>query len=81
MGLRINEKKTMYMKMSPAQVKMGLCDTTIDNFKFEEVDTFTYLGSVLHNGSKMWTHIHSDAMTAKAHNKLFMPELFSPPKC
>ena len=41
--------------MSPTQVKRYLYDTVIDDFKFEEPDSFTHLGSVLGNGNKTRT--------------------------
>jgi hypothetical protein len=37
MGLRINEEKITYMKMTPRQVKRYLHDITIDVFKFKEL--------------------------------------------
>jgi hypothetical protein len=43
--------------MSLTHVKRYLQDITVDDFKFKGVDSFTYLGSVLGKGNKMWTFI------------------------
>jgi hypothetical protein len=43
MGLRINEEKTKYMKMSSTQAGRFLQNLIIGDFNFEGVDSFTYL--------------------------------------
>ena len=51
-GLSINEGKTKYMQIK----KMGIKDIThlkIDNFAFESVENFNYLGSILNADNKM----------------------------
>ena len=51
-GLNINEDKTKYMQIK----RKGLKDIThlkIDNFTFENVEKFNYLGSILNAGNKM----------------------------
>jgi hypothetical protein len=59
MGLRINEEKTKYMKISSIQARRYLQNLIIGDFNFEGVDNFTYLGSIIDNGNKMWKDIHS----------------------
>jgi hypothetical protein len=52
MGLNINEDKTKYMKIK----RTGTKDVThlkIDNFSFENVENFNYLGSILNADNKM----------------------------
>jgi sorting nexin-29 len=76
MGLRINKEKTKYMKLSFTQTRRYLQNLIIiGDFNFEGVDSFTYLGSVIDNGNKMWKDIHSKIITANraysAHIKLF----------
>jgi hypothetical protein len=46
MGLGINVEKTRYMGMSLMQVKRSHEDIIRDDFKFEEIDRFTHLGSM-----------------------------------
>jgi hypothetical protein len=81
MGLRINEEKTKYMKMSSTQARRYLQNLIIGDFNFEGVESFTYLGSVIDNGNKMWKDIHYKMMTANraysAHIKLFRSKLLS----
>jgi hypothetical protein len=76
MGLRINEEKTKYMKMSSTQANL-----IIGDFNFEGVESFTYLASVIDNGNKMWKDIHSKIMKANcaysAHINLFRSKLLS----
>jgi len=51
-GLSINEDKTKYMQMK----RMGIIDIThpkIDNFAFENVENFNYLGSIFNADNKM----------------------------
>ena len=43
--------------MSLIHLKRHLQDITVDDFIFKGVDSFTYLGSVLGNGNKVWTFI------------------------
>jgi len=47
------------MKMSSKNTRRYLKKQTIGDFKFESVDSFTYLGSVVSNESKMWTDVNS----------------------
>lgn len=51
----------------------------IGDFKFERIDSFTYLGSVLDNGNKMWTDIRPKIMAANlacsAHNNILKSKL------
>jgi hypothetical protein len=81
MGLRINGEKTKYVKMSSTQARRYLQNLVIDDFNFEVVESFTYLGSVIDNGNKMWKDIHSKIMTANraysAHIKLFRSKFLS----
>jgi hypothetical protein len=44
MGLRTNKKETTYIKMSATQATRYLKNLTINDFKFEGNDSFTYLG-------------------------------------
>jgi len=51
-GLSINEGKTKYMQVK----RMGIKDIThlkIDNFSFESLENFNYLGSILNADNKM----------------------------
>jgi hypothetical protein len=66
MRLRINEVKTKYMKMSSTQARRYLQNLTIGDFNFEGVESFTYLGSVIDNGNKMWKDIHCKIMRANS---------------
>lgn len=53
MGLNVNEEKTKYMVVSrnpPCIVSIG-----VDNYKFEKVDNFKYLGVNINN--KNYMHI------------------------
>jgi hypothetical protein len=63
------------MKISYTQARRYLQNLIIGDFNFEGVKSFTYLGSVIDNGNKMWKEIHSKIMTAiraySAHMKLF----------
>jgi hypothetical protein len=81
MGLRINEDKTKYMKMSTTQAIRCRQNLRISDFNFEGVDSFIYLGSVVNNENKMWTDIHSKIMTANraysAYIKLLRSKLLS----
>jgi hypothetical protein len=55
-GLNINEDKTKYMQIK----RKGIKDVThlkIDNFTFENVENFNYLGSILNADNKMKTEI------------------------
>jgi hypothetical protein len=58
-----------------------LQEILIDDFKFQALHSFTYVGSVLDNGNKMWTDSHSIITTANcahsAYNKLFKSKLLS----
>jgi hypothetical protein len=80
-GLRINEEKTKYMKMSCTQARRYLQNLIIGDFNFEGVDSFTYLGSVINNGNNMWKDIHSKITTANraysAHIKHFRSKSLS----
>jgi hypothetical protein len=66
------------MKISSTQARIYLI---IGDFNFEGVESFTYLGSVINNGHKMWKDIHSKNMTANraysAHIKLFRSKFLS----
>jgi hypothetical protein len=81
MGLRINEEKTKYMKMSSTRARSYLQNLIIGDFNFEGVDSFIYLGSVVDNENKMWKDIHCKIMTANrvysAHVELFGSKLWS----
>jgi hypothetical protein len=81
MGLRINEEKTKYMKMSSTQARRYLQNRIIGDFNFEGVESLTYLGSVIDNGNKMWKDIHSkirtENRTYSAHIKLFRSKSLS----
>jgi hypothetical protein len=57
MGIRINDEKTKYTKMSSIQARRYLQNRIIGDFNFEGVDSFTYLGSIIDNGNKMWKDI------------------------
>jgi hypothetical protein len=56
MGLRINEDKTKYVKMSPAQARRYRQNLIIGDFNFEGVDSLTYLGSVVNNEKNVGRH-------------------------
>ena len=75
MGLRINEKKIKYMKITSIQARRYLQNLTICDFKFEGVNSYTRLGSVVNSENKMWSDFHSKIITANqayiAHSKLF----------
>jgi hypothetical protein len=81
MGLRINEDKTKYMKMSSTQARRYRQNLIIGNFNSEGVDSFTNLGLVVNNENKMWADIHSKIMTANrpysAYIKLLRSKLLS----
>jgi hypothetical protein len=69
------------MKMSSTQARRYRQNLIIDDFNFEGVDSFTYLGSAVNNENKMWADIHSKLMTAKcaysAYIKLLRSKLLS----
>lgn len=50
--------------MSSANTRRYLQKLIIGDFKFESVDSFTYLGSVVSNESKMCTDVNSKIMKA-----------------
>ena len=50
--------------MSSKNTKRYLQKLTIGDFKFESVDSFTYLESVVSNESKMRTDVNSKIMKA-----------------
>jgi hypothetical protein len=55
--------------MPSTQARRYLQNLTTGNFNFEEVESFTYLGSVIDNGNKMWKDTHSKIMTEnRAHS-------------
>jgi hypothetical protein len=58
MGSVINEEKTKYMKVSSTKARY-LQNLTVDDFKFEGVDSFRYLGSIINNENKMSADTHS----------------------
>jgi hypothetical protein len=67
--------------MSSTQARRYLQNLIIGDFNFEGVDSFTYQGSDIDNGNKMWKDIHSKTMTENraysAHIKLFRSKLLS----
>jgi len=50
--------------MSSTNTRRYLQKLTIGDFKFESVDSFTYLESVVSNENKMWTDINSKIIIA-----------------
>jgi hypothetical protein len=67
--------------MSSAQAGRYLQNQIISDFNFEGIESFTYLGSVVDNGNKMWKDIHSKIMTENraysVHIELFRSKLLS----
>ena len=55
-GLSINEDKTKYMQIKRTGTK-DITHLKIDNFAFENVENFNYLGSILNADNKMNTEI------------------------
>jgi len=51
-GLNINEDKTKYMQIKRSGTK-DITHLKIDNFAFENVENFNYLGSILNADNKM----------------------------
>jgi hypothetical protein len=51
-GLNINEDKTKYMQIKRTRTK-DITHLKIDNFAFENVENFNYLGSILNVDNKM----------------------------
>lgn len=47
MGLKINEEKTKYMKLSAVEARRRVQNITIGQYNFEGVKDFVYLGSSL----------------------------------
>jgi hypothetical protein len=52
MRLIISEKKIRYTKMSSTQARRYLQHLKTGDFKFEDINSFTYLGSVVNNENK-----------------------------
>ena len=55
-GLSINEDKTKYMQIKRTGIK-DVMHLKNDNFAFENVENFNYLGSILNANNKMTTEI------------------------
>jgi hypothetical protein len=53
MGLKINEKKTLYMRLSAVKARRRVQNITIGHYNFEGVKEFVYLGSSLNNSHNM----------------------------
>jgi len=53
MGLKINEEKTKYMKLSVMEARRRVQNITIGEHSFEIVKDFVYLGSSLNNNNNM----------------------------
>jgi hypothetical protein len=51
-GLNINEDRTKYMQIKRKEIK-DITRLKIDNFTFENVENFNYLGSILNADNKM----------------------------
>jgi hypothetical protein len=51
-GLNINEDKTKYMQIKRKGIK-DITHLKIDNFTFENVENFNYLGSILNADNKI----------------------------
>jgi hypothetical protein len=51
-GVNINKDKTKYMQIKRTRVK-DITHLKIDNFAFEDVENFNYLGSILSADNKM----------------------------
>ena len=52
MGLSINQEKTKYMQLTQQGRYRQLGNISIGNYNFEEVDSFTYLGSEINSLNK-----------------------------
>jgi hypothetical protein len=55
-GLHINEDETKYMQIKRTRTK-DIKHLISDNFAFENVENFNYLGSILNADNKMDTEI------------------------
>jgi len=55
-GLSINKGKTKYMKIKRTGIK-DITHLKIDNFAFESMENFNYMGSILNADNKMNTEI------------------------
>lgn len=80
-GLKINETKTKYMKMSRNETRRNQQNLTIGEYNLEGVNNFEYLGSELNNKNMMSDCIHSRIQAGNrsyyANIKLFKSKIIS----
>lgn len=80
-GLKINESKTKYIRMTRAVTETTTQYITINNYNFESVNSFTYLGALIHNKNDMHLTINDRIQAAQkcfyAYNKLFKSRLLN----
>ena len=68
-GLNINEDKTKYMQIKRTGTK-DMTHLNFDNFAFEHVENFNYLGSILNADNKMNIEIAERIAKATKHTML-----------
>jgi hypothetical protein len=68
-GLNINEDETKYIQVKRTR-KKDLTNLKIDNFAFENVENFNYLGSILNADNKMNIEIAEKIVKGNKHTML-----------
>ena len=64
MGLEINQDKTKYMKVTALERRRQLNETTVGNMKFESVENFSYLGSIINSNNLISEEINQRIINA-----------------
>uniref|UniRef100_A0A0A9WMT6 Reverse transcriptase domain-containing protein n=2 Tax=Lygus hesperus TaxID=30085 RepID=A0A0A9WMT6_LYGHE len=82
LGLKVNEMKTKFLKISPSyRVPRVLQSVAFGPYKFEQVDSFTYLGTSVNSKNRVQDEICSRIMAGNrafyANIKLFTSRLIS----
>jgi len=72
LGLKINEKKTKYMRLSAVEVRRRVQSITIGQYSFEGVKDFVYLGSSLNNSNNISEEIKRRIM---AGNRVYLANI------
>lgn len=79
--LKINESKTKHIRMTRVVTETTSQYITINNYNFESVNSFTYLGALRHNKNDMDLIINDRIQAAQkcfyAYNKLFKSRLLN----
>jgi glutaredoxin-related protein len=70
LGLQINQEKTKYMvveRKNTLKQKKTIGHLKIENYKFERVENFKYLGVILHEDNNHQIHLKEIIKNAKKH--------------